>query len=74
MEISFFQGYSEEMLLELDEISKNSAERQMHALLSRMLARGDTERKDVIGRTKSIIEGMSNSISHPIQNFHIECN
>lgn len=49
------------MLLELDEISKNSAERQMHALLSRMLARGDTERKDVIGRTKSIIEGMSNS-------------
>lgn len=48
------------MLLELKEISKNSAERQMHALLSRMLARGDTDRKDIVGRTKSIIQGEFN--------------
>lgn len=49
------------MLLELEEISRNSAERQMHALLSRMLARGDTDRKDIIGRAQSIIKGESNT-------------
>lgn len=53
-----FEGYTDELLHELHILSKRSSERQLHTLLTRMLANNDTDRSDIIGRSNSMIKGL----------------
>lgn len=53
----FTQGYSPEMLEELNKTSQGSAERQLHTLLYRMISRDDVNKPDIIVRVTAIIEG-----------------
>ncbi|XP_055374923.1 mucin-3A [Condylostylus longicornis] len=63
MNLSMYEGYSEEMLHELAELSQRSAERQLHALLTRMLLRNDIDRTDTISRVKGIIKDLETPTS-----------
>ncbi|KAJ6632957.1 hypothetical protein Bhyg_16057 [Pseudolycoriella hygida] len=53
-----FQGYSPEMLEELNKTSQGSSERQLHTLLYRMVSRNDVDKADILVRVTSIIEDL----------------
>lgn len=52
-----YEGFSHEIILELDKISRMSSERLMHALLKKMVDNNDTERMDILTRANSMIKG-----------------
>ncbi|XP_075146417.1 ecdysone-inducible gene E3 [Haematobia irritans] len=59
--LSKYEGYSEDILRDLYELSKMSAAHQLHTLFKRMLDRRDIQRSDVVSR----IQGIVNDLSDP---------
>ncbi|XP_030374158.1 uncharacterized protein LOC115623762 [Scaptodrosophila lebanonensis] len=55
-----YEGYSEELLQALYELSDASAARQLYTLFQRMLERGDVQRSDVVSRVQGIIKDLAN--------------
>ncbi|XP_062123553.1 uncharacterized protein LOC133836946 [Drosophila sulfurigaster albostrigata] len=58
--LSKYEGYSEELIQELFELSNASSTRQLHTLFQRMLNRGDIQRSDVVARVRGIIKDLGN--------------
>ncbi|EDV91240.1 uncharacterized protein LOC6568174 [Drosophila grimshawi] len=58
--LSKYEGYSEEMLHQLFELSNASSTRQLHTLFHRMLERGDIQRSDVVARVQGILKDLGN--------------
>lgn len=56
--IGYLQGYSEEMLRELQMTSQWTGDKQLHFVLSKALERKDITRSDIMARLKSMIKGM----------------
>lgn len=52
------QGYSSNMLAELNATSRASAERQLYVLMKRMIDRMDVDKPDILARCKSIMDGI----------------
>lgn len=59
--LSKYEGYSEDLLQDLNESSKMSSARQLHTLFKRMLDRRDIQRSDVVSR----IQGIVNDLADP---------
>ncbi|XP_013104163.1 uncharacterized protein LOC106084786 [Stomoxys calcitrans] len=59
--LSKYEGYSEDILLDLYELSKMSSAHQLHTLFKRMLDRRDIQRSDVVSR----IQGIVNDLTDP---------
>lgn len=59
--LSKYEGYSEELLKDLSELSQMSSARQLYNLFKRMLDRGDIQRSDVVSR----IQGIVNDLGDP---------
>ncbi|EDV48213.1 uncharacterized protein LOC6553458 [Drosophila erecta] len=58
--LSKYEGYSEDLLIELHALSQVSAARQLHTLFKRMLDRGDIQRSDVVARVQGIAKDLGN--------------
>lgn len=58
--LSKYEGYSEDLLQQLFELSNASSTRQLHTLFQRMLDRGDVQRSDVVARVQGIIKELGN--------------
>ncbi|KAH8313733.1 hypothetical protein KR067_011034 [Drosophila pandora] len=58
--LSKYEGYSEDLLEQLHELSQVSSARQLHTLFQRMLLRGDIQRSDVVARVQGIIKDLGN--------------
>ncbi|XP_017090397.2 uncharacterized protein ImpE3 [Drosophila bipectinata] len=58
--LSKYEGYSEDLLEQLHELSQASSARQLHTLFQRMLLRGDIQRSDVVSRVQGIIKDLGN--------------
>ncbi|XP_039492700.1 uncharacterized protein LOC120452512 [Drosophila santomea] len=58
--LSKYEGYSEDLLVELHALSQVSAARQLHTLFKRMLDRGDIQRSDVVARVQGIAKDLGN--------------
>ncbi|XP_017860453.1 PREDICTED: uncharacterized protein LOC108612069 [Drosophila arizonae] len=58
--LSKYEGYSEELLQQLFELSNASSTRQLHTLFQRMLDRGDVQRSDVVARVQGILKDLGN--------------
>ncbi|EDV42758.2 uncharacterized protein Dana_GF16868 [Drosophila ananassae] len=58
--LSKYEGYSEDLLEQLHELSQASSARQLHTLFQRMLLRGDIQRSDVVARVQGIIKDLGN--------------
>ncbi|XP_073829210.1 ecdysone-inducible gene E3 [Musca autumnalis] len=59
--LSKYEGYSDNLLQDLNELSKMSSARQLHTLFQRMLDRRDIQRSDVVSR----IQGLVNDLANP---------
>ncbi|XP_005178592.1 uncharacterized protein LOC101895415 [Musca domestica] len=59
--LSKYEGYSDNLLQDLNELSKMSSARQLHTLFQRMLDRRDIQRSDVVSR----IQGLVNDLGNP---------
>ncbi|XP_017140483.1 uncharacterized protein LOC108154657 [Drosophila miranda] len=55
-----YEGYSEDLLEQLSELSTASAARQLHTMFQRMLDRGDIQRSDVVARVQGIVKDLGN--------------
>ncbi|XP_017081926.1 uncharacterized protein LOC108115141 [Drosophila eugracilis] len=58
--LSKYEGYSEDLLEQLHELSQVSSARQLHTLFQRMLDRHDIQRSDVVSRVKGIVKDLGN--------------
>ncbi|EDW59781.1 uncharacterized protein ImpE3 [Drosophila virilis] len=58
--LSKYEGYSDELLQQLFELSNASSTRQLHTLFQRMLDRGDIQRSDVVARVQGILKDLGN--------------
>ncbi|KAH8357207.1 hypothetical protein KR084_009578 [Drosophila pseudotakahashii] len=58
--LSKYEGYSEDLLQQLHELSQASSARQLHTLFQRMLDRGDVQRSDVVARVQGIVKDLGN--------------
>lgn len=58
--LSKYEGYSEDLLQQLYELSDASSTRQLHTLFQRMLDRGDVQRSDVVARIRGILKDLGN--------------
>lgn len=58
--LSKYEGYSEDLIQQLYELSNASSTRQLHTLFQRMLDRGDIQRSDVVARVQGIIKELGN--------------
>ncbi|KAH8294798.1 hypothetical protein KR018_003152 [Drosophila ironensis] len=58
--LSKYEGYAEDLLEHLHELSQVSSARQLHTLFQRMLDRGDIQRSDVVARVQGIIKDLGN--------------
>nr|XP_017007369.2 LOW QUALITY PROTEIN: uncharacterized protein LOC108064378 [Drosophila takahashii] len=58
--LSKYEGYSEDLLQQLHELSQASSARQLHTLFQRMLDRGDIQRSDVVARVQGIVKDLGN--------------
>ncbi|EDW83832.2 uncharacterized protein Dwil_GK13823 [Drosophila willistoni] len=59
--LSKYEGYSEDLLQQLYEISNSSSSaRQLHTIFQRMLDRGDVQRSDVVARIQGIVKDLGN--------------
>ncbi|KAH8359204.1 hypothetical protein KR093_005268 [Drosophila rubida] len=58
--LSKYEGYAEELIEQLYELSNASSTRQLHTLFQRMLNRGDVQRSDVVARVRGIIKDLGN--------------
>lgn len=58
--LSKYEGYSEELLRDLHDLSSASAERQLYTLFKRMIDRGDVQRSDVVSRLQGIMKDLAN--------------
>ncbi|KAH8310053.1 hypothetical protein KR044_012406, partial [Drosophila immigrans] len=58
--LSKYEGYSEDLIQQLFELSNSSSTRQLHTLFQRMLNRGDIQRSDVVARVRGIIKDLGN--------------
>nr|XP_016938482.1 mucin-5B [Drosophila suzukii] len=58
--LSKYEGYSEDLLEQLHELSQASSARQLHTLFQRMLDRGDVQRSDVVSRVQGIVKDLGN--------------
>ncbi|KAH8243997.1 hypothetical protein KR032_012051 [Drosophila birchii] len=58
--LSKYEGYSEDLLEQLHELSQASSARQLHTLFQRMLDRGDVQRSDVVARVQGIVKDLGN--------------
>lgn len=58
--LSKYEGYSENLLVELHALSQVSAARQLYTLFKRMLDRGDIQRSDVVARVQGIAKDLGN--------------
>ncbi|XP_068153948.1 uncharacterized protein ImpE3 [Drosophila tropicalis] len=59
--LSKYEGYSEDLLQQLYEISNaSSSARQLHTIFQRMLDRGDVQRSDVVARIQGIVKDLAN--------------
>ncbi|XP_054736319.1 uncharacterized protein LOC129243242 [Anastrepha obliqua] len=65
--LSKYEGYSEELLRDLHELSSASAERQLYTLFKRMLDRGDVQRSDVVSRIQGIMKDLANPKSATVK-------
>ncbi|KAH8419159.1 hypothetical protein KR222_006941 [Zaprionus bogoriensis] len=61
--LSKYEGYSEDLLQQLFELSNASSTRQLHTLFQRMLDRGDIQRSDVVARVQGILKDLGNPSS-----------
>ncbi|XP_016973191.1 uncharacterized protein LOC108040289 [Drosophila rhopaloa] len=58
--LSKYEGYSEDLLEQLHELSQASSARQLYTLFQRMLDRGDVQRSDVVARVQGIVKDLGN--------------
>ncbi|CAD6991824.1 unnamed protein product [Ceratitis capitata] len=58
--LSKYEGYSEDLLRDLHDLSSASAERQLYTLFKRMIDRGDVQRSDVVSRLQGIMKDLAN--------------
>ncbi|XP_064540173.1 uncharacterized protein ImpE3 [Drosophila montana] len=58
--LSKYEGYSDDLLQQLFELSNASSTRQLHTLFQRMLDRGDIQRSDVVARVQGILKDLGN--------------
>ncbi|KAH8382751.1 hypothetical protein KR009_005123 [Drosophila setifemur] len=58
--LSKYEGYSEDLLAQLHELSQASSTRQLHTLFQRMLDRSDIQRSDVVSRIQGIMKDLGN--------------
>ncbi|KAM7361995.1 ecdysone-inducible gene E3 [Cochliomyia hominivorax] len=58
--LSKYEGYTDELLNELHELSQMSSQRQLYTLFKRMIERGDIQRSDVVARIQGIIKDLGN--------------
>lgn len=65
--LSKYEGYSEEILRELHELSQMSSERQLYTLFKRMVERGDIQRSDVVSRIQGIMKDLGNPNSATVK-------
>lgn len=65
--LSKYEGYSEELLKDLNELSHMSSQRQLYTLLKRMLDRGDIQRSDVILRIQGIVKDLGDPKSATVK-------
>lgn len=65
--LSKYEGYSEELLNDLYELSHASAERQLYTLFKRMLDRRDIQRSDVVSRIQTIVKELGNPESATVK-------
>lgn len=65
--LSKYEGYSDELLKDLYELSNASAERQLYTLFKRMLDRRDIQRSDVVSRIQGIIKDLVNPSSATVK-------
>lgn len=61
--LSKYEGYSEDLLQQLYELSNASSTRQLYTLFQRMLERGDVQRSDVVARVQGILKDLGNPSS-----------
>ncbi|XP_037896095.1 uncharacterized protein LOC119641463 [Glossina fuscipes] len=60
LNLSKYEGYSEDLLNELQKVSNISSARQLHVLFKRLLERGDVKRIDTITRVEALINELNN--------------
>ncbi|XP_036341816.1 uncharacterized protein LOC118751156 [Rhagoletis pomonella] len=65
--LSKYEGYSEQLLMDLHELSSASAERQLYTLFKRMIDRGDVQRSDVVSRIQGIMKDLANPNSATVK-------
>lgn len=65
--LSKYEGYSDELLKDLNKLSHMSSQRQLYMLFKRMLDRGDIQRSDVVSRIKGIIKELANPNSATVK-------
>ncbi|XP_022214455.2 uncharacterized protein LOC111068951 [Drosophila obscura] len=58
--LSKYEGYSQDLLEQLSDLSNASAARQLHTMFQRMLDRGDIQRSDVVARVQGIVKDLGN--------------
>ncbi|XP_061387213.1 uncharacterized protein LOC133322185 [Musca vetustissima] len=58
--LSKYEGYSDNLLQDLNELSKMSSARQLHTLFQRMLDRRDIQRSDVVSRIRGLVKDLEN--------------
>ena len=65
--LSKYEGYSDDILKELNKLAQMSSQRQLYTLFKRMLDRGDVQRSDVISRIQGIIKDLSDPNSATVK-------
>lgn len=65
--LSKYEGYSDELLKDLNEISHMSSQRQLYTLFKRMIDRGDIQRSDVVSRIQGIVKDLGNPNSATVK-------
>lgn len=65
--LSKYEGYSDELLKDLNELSLMSSQRQLYTLFKRMLVRGDIQRSDVVSRIQGIVKDLGDPKSATVK-------
>uniref|UniRef100_A0A1B0FRB3 Uncharacterized protein n=1 Tax=Glossina morsitans morsitans TaxID=37546 RepID=A0A1B0FRB3_GLOMM len=60
LSLNKYEGYSEDLLNELQKVSNTSSARQLYILFKRLLERGDVKRIDTINRVEALIKELNN--------------
>ncbi|ALC47208.1 ImpE3 [Drosophila busckii] len=65
--LSKYEGYSDDLLQQLQELSNGSSVRQLHTIFQRLLDRGDVQRSDVVARIQGILKDLGSPKSATAQ-------